>query len=401
MRPAWLILLLGISATAWGKSPVWPELSTQAFTQASQAYSLTLPRGMQLRFLAAMDQPRMMFRADGGILLVGSRSGWIYRLAPPYRRAEPLLRLGDYPHSVVYRDGYLYIARTSGVYRVPYALKENRLDKDRLQKLAALPGGGGHNSRSLELGPDGKLYVSLGIRGNCSNQYLGKGYDFDDRRGGLMRLDESVSPPRWQVYASGLRNPVGYDWDPRSGDIYLSNNGPDHLGYDQPPEYFSRARFGSFHGMPWFQYNGQRLVRDDCIGTKPPRPAQDVTLPVATFPARNAPMGVKFIRHSRWPFLQGRALVALHGSWAKKPDGGYWGDASTRRSPAIVSVALDDDGAAAVVPLLGGLQNGAGERLARPLDIETSPGGDILFTSDGGQLEGLFCLCQTSAESLH
>jgi glucose/arabinose dehydrogenase len=126
---------------------------------------------------------------------------------------------------------------------------------------------------------------------------------------------------------------------------------------------------------------------------------KDVSLPVATFPARNAPMGVRFVTHSHWPFLNHLALVALHGSWAVKPAGGSWGDKSTRRPPAIMAVTVDDRSGSKVRPLLSGLQNVAGERLARPMDIEVSSTGDILFTSDGGQLEGLFCLCKTAGGS--
>jgi hypothetical protein len=77
----------------------------------------------------------------------------------------------------------------------------------------------------------------------------------------VLVLREDTNPFRWKTYASGLRNPIGFDWDLSTGVLYASNNGPDHLGYDQPPEYFSRLDLGSFHGMPWFQYDGARWAR--------------------------------------------------------------------------------------------------------------------------------------------
>src|SRR3970282_1541870 len=99
----------------------------------------------------------------------------------------------------------------------------------------------------------------------------------------------------WWVLGAGLPNPVGFAWHPQTGVMYASNNGPDHLGYEQPPEYFSRVTAGSFHGMAWFQFDGQQQRRGDCVARRPPRPLADVVLPVATFPARNAPMGVAFV----------------------------------------------------------------------------------------------------------
>jgi len=398
MRLILLTLLTLVANFGWCDSSGWPGVVNQRFSAGSRQFILKHPHAMQLKFLLPMQQPRMIHKTRNGILLIGSRSGWVYRVAPPYAKAQPLIHLDDYPHSAVYRNGYLYIAQTDGVYRMPYQLEAARLDAGQLHKLISLPGGAGHNSRSLELGPDGRLYLSLGIRGNCSDQYLGSEYGFQDQRGGLLVLDESRSQLRWQVVASGLRNPVGYDWNPVSGEIFASNNGPDHHGYEQPPEYFARLLPGSFHGMPWFQFDGKQLQRDNCVSSKPPRPANEVSLPVALFPARNAPMGVKFMpQDSYWSFLQNTALVALHGSWATKING----DRRTRRPPAIVAVTLDSESRGKVMPLLTGLQNGAGERLARPLDIEYTPEGDILFTSDGGQLEGLLCLCRNRDASVH
>jgi hypothetical protein len=106
-----------------------------------------------------------------------------------------------------------------------------------------LPSGdGGHTSRTVRVGPDGRVYVSLGISGNCSNQYLGKDYPFVDRRGGVFVLEESGAKPVLRPFAAGLRNPIGFDWQPQTGVLYASNNGPDHWGFELPPEYLSRER---------------------------------------------------------------------------------------------------------------------------------------------------------------
>ncbi len=180
-------------------------------------------------------------------------------------------------------------------------------------------------------------------------------------------------------------NPVGFDWDPSTGVLYASNNGPDHLGYDQPPEYFARLDPGSFHGMPWFQYDDERLHRDLCIGSQPPRPLQDVPVPTATFPARNAPMAVAFMpQDTADPKLSGDAVVALHGSWATRPSGGIFGDKSTRRAPKIVAVRFSEGAAQRVDDLINGFQLPDGERWARPVGVAVDGDGALYFSSDSG-----------------
>ena len=159
----------------------------------------------------------------------------------------------------------------------------------------------------------------------------------------------------------------GYDWHPDSGVLYASNNGPDHHGYELPREYFSRIDPDSFHGMPWFWLdNRNQLLSDDCIDSLPPR--NDAELPVATFPARSAPMGVAFVpRGALQPEMVGSAAVAIHGSWGTKPSGSYFGSKASRRPPQIVLVRFEKNEASDVVPLIEGLQDVRGNRLARPM----------------------------------
>ena len=184
-------------------------------------------------------------------------------------------------------------------------------------------------------------------------------------------------------FASGLRNPVGFDWNPVTNVMYASNNGPDHLGFEQPPEYFSKILPGSFHGMPWYQFDGRRIHRDDCIGASPPRPVSDVTVPVATFPARNAPMGVVFVpRGAMDSKFTGDSIVALHGSWATRPSGGAFGGRATRRPPKLVVVRFQVGKANRVEDLVTGFQLKNGSRWARPVGVAIGPDGALYFTSD-------------------
>jgi len=354
--------------------------------------TVQVPKGYRLEWLVGMDEPRMLTFAANGDLFAGSQSGKVYRLAPPYTRPEVLVKLNDYPHSVAFRPGEILIAQTNGVYRAPYRAGQDRIAPGAVTLLAALPAGGGHSSRTVGVGPDGRVYVSLGIQHNCSDQYLGAGYGFDDRRGGVLVLNENGGKASWESFASGLRNPVGFDWQPQTGVMFADNNGPDHLGFDQPLEYFSRLTAGSFHGMPWFQFDGKQLQRDDCAKSPPPRPINEVTLPVATFPARNAPLGMAFVPQGAMDTsLESDAVVALHGSWGTKPNGSFFGTDATRRPPKIVAVRFRNGEAARVDVLVSGFQLPNGKRWARPAGVALGPDGALYFSSDS-DAEGLFRL---------
>ncbi len=393
MRLLLTLLLVALICPALADTDPVSPYTQQQLTISGDTWTLTVPAGLQLQLLTdALDKPRMMNFLPNGDLLIGSRAGKIYRLEPPYTRATILLELDDYPHSLAYRAGELLIAQTDGLYRAPYQPGQTSIEQDDIQLLAALPAGGSHNSRTVSIGPDQRVYLSLGISSNCSDEYLDNSYPFDHRRGGILVLDESKSQPRWQAFASGLRNPVGFDWHPQTNDLYASNNGPDHQGYDQPPEYFSQITENSFHGMPWFQFDGQSIRRDDCIDTAPPRPRSQVSKPAATFPARNAPMGVAFVpANALDERFQENALVALKGSWGTQPSGGMFGKKSTRRPPAVLMVQFSNGKAAGVVSVISGFQRPGGARLARPVGVAIGPDGALYFTSDT-HTEGLFRL---------
>jgi glucose/arabinose dehydrogenase len=385
------VLVLLLSGAA---APAREYRQQQLRLEGGVMQQVTLPSGYTLELLTTrLEGPRLLTFAANGDLFIGSKSGKVYRLAPPYTHPAVLITLNDYPHSVALRDGEILIAQTGGLYRAPYLPGQTTIPPETLTLLAALPGGGGHSSRTVRIGPDRRVYVSLGISGNCSDQYLDASYPFEQRRGGVLVLREDGTSPRFEPYASGLRNPVGFDWQPETGILYASNNGPDHLGYEQPPEYFSRLDAGSFHGMPWFQYDGRRLQRDACVKSRPPRPERDVVIPVATFPARNAPLAVAFVPPGALDSqFAGDAVVALHGSWGTRPSGGAFGNRTTRRPPGLVRVRFRDGVAQGVEDLVSGFQLANGERWARPVGIAFGSDGALYFTSDGGTTEGLFRL---------
>ncbi len=386
-----LFLCLAAAAAGAASDPLTYEEQTILVGGTRQV--ARVPKGYRLELLTdKLDGPRLLTFAANGDLFIGSKSDKVYRAAPPYTAPEALVTLNGYPHSVAFRKNEILIARTDGLYRAPYQPGQKRVAPDSVTLLARLPGGGGHNSRTVGVGPDGRVYVSLGIQSNCSDQYLDDSYAFDDRRGGILVLREEGGQVRWETFGSGLRNPVGFAWHPQTGVMYASNNGPDHLGYEQPPEYFSRVTKGSFHGMPWFQFDGQRIQRDDCVSSQPPRPLAEVVAPAATFPARNAPMGVAFVpKGAMNKALEFDAIVALRGSWGTQPSGGFIGNPASRRPPKLVAVRFKDGAALRVDDLVTGFQLANGERWARPVGVAIGPDDALYFTSDSGT-NGLFRL---------
>ncbi len=354
---------------------------------------IQVPQNYELELLdSSMSRPRMIEFAATGEMFVGS-SRRVYLLRPPYTNAQTYIRLNDYPHGVAIRDNEMFIATTGGLYKAPYDPSQNNIPKQQLELVARLPAGFGHSSRTVGVGPDGLVYVSIGISGNCSHQMISNDFEFYDRRGGVLVLDESSSPAKLIPFASGLRNPVGFDWHPTTQMMYASNNGPDHLGFENPPEYFSKITPNSFHGMPWFQYDGKRIHRDPCMEADPPFPKEKVQLPVATFPSRNAPLGVAFVPTGAMDeTIEHNAVVALHGSWATLPDGHFTGKKETRRAPEVVMVRFENGEATGVESLITGFQNEDGQRWARPAGVGVGPDGWLYITSDGGEFEGLMRL---------
>ncbi|MCY4051801.1 MAG: PQQ-dependent sugar dehydrogenase [Gammaproteobacteria bacterium] len=339
-----------------------------------------------------LNEPRMLY-FHGDEILVGSRDDRIYRLYPPYDQVQTLAHLPLYPHSMLIRDDEIIIARTHGVFKAKYSSDPNwRLFERDLELLVPLEPSRSHSSRTIGLGPDDRLYVSIGMPGNCDNYYLDESYPETFRRGGLFVIDENSQPARLIPYVSGLRNPVGFDWQPDSNTLYITNNGPDHLGYEQPLEYFARGDEGSFHGMPWYQFDGNQLFEDPCASEfQEPLSIQSVPIPAATFEARSAPLGMSFVTdQANATEFYGDAIVAIHGSWATST-GSFYGEAQTRREPKLVRVDFEDSEIVGVVDLLTGFQLENGKRWARPAGVAIGSDGDIYFTSDDA-IEGLYRL---------
>lgn len=371
------VLILSSTLSAAGSTI---DTYQQTLVLGTERFTVTVPQGYQLSvFSTDIPRPRMLSHGEvAGEVLVGSGAGAIYRLTPPDYKAQRITPQFRYPHSVLWHEEALWVASSEGVYRTQLNRQENQLEV--IEKVFAMPASGGHSSRTLVAGPDGSLYVSIGISGNCSNQYLSETYAFNERRGGVWRLQKKAG--RWQadVFSNGLRNPVGLAWSPHEQRLYATNNGPDHLGFEQPPEQLVALSAGSFHGMPWYQYDGEQVFRDRCQRSQPPQHKDQVEHPVTTFPARQAPLGLDFVpEQSVYGSLSGQLLVAFHGSWAVDATG----SAASRRPPKITALHLEDGAVITQQDIVSGFQLDDGQRWARPVDLLALPDGSILFSSDG------------------
>ncbi|MGB5424755.1 MAG: PQQ-dependent sugar dehydrogenase [Desulfobacterales bacterium] len=369
-------------------------LRSQTLTVNGQSIELKVPSGLKVEFLAALSSPRFLSLGPNEEIIIGSAGNHIFRLKEPYTVPEILVSLPGINHSVIYREGQLFVAETAGLYTAAYSGSDTSLDASDFKLYVRLPSAtGGHWSRTVIVGPDNRLYISIGISGNCSDEYLDESYPFERRRGGVFVVDETVNPPQIIPYASGLRNPIGIAFNPETSMLYASNAGPDNLGYSQPPEVFSALSDHSFHGMPWFQYYNDAFRSGECATSPAPRPSSEATPPSATFEARSTPQGITFVTNTFLSdYFDGNALVAIHGSWAVAPGGGP----ETRRPPKIVMVKFFDGQPIDVEDIVTGFQRSDGSRFARPSGMLMGPDGQLYFTSDAGSVTGLFRLGPTS-----
>jgi len=330
---------------------------------------LVVPKGFVVSLYAAnLPNARFLRFTESGDLLVSSprngRVSLLARDADDDGRADgvhTLLEGLDRPHGLDFHEGWLYVAEGSAIARLRYDAAARRTMGAIERVVTGLPNGGNHWTRTVRFGPDGGMYVTVGSSCNvCIEE--------DSRRAAMLRFQPDGTGE--QIYATGLRNSVGFDWQPGSGDLYATDNGRDLLGDDTPPCELNRIVAGGFYGWP-FAYGDRQ--RDPDLG-----PGRDAEIaasipPSHPFAAHNAPLGITFVRSSQAPAeLRGAALVALHGSWNRTRKDGY----------QVVSLHWSPAGTIAERPFLSGFI-GADERaIGRPVDVAEGPDGAIYVSDD-------------------
>jgi len=328
------------------------------------AEQVQIPPGFRVEvFATGLGGPRFMAWSPSGDLTVSiPRRGQVVLLPDRDRdgRADRSVVFAsdlDRPHGLAWRDGWLYVAETGRVVRLRDADGDGRADRQEVV-VADLPAGGGHWTRTLTFGPDGKMYVSVGSSCNVCEEA-------DSRRAAILQFNADGSGGR--IFARGIRNAVGLTWHPGTGRLWATNNGRDWLGDDLPPDTVITATDGAHYGWP--HCHAGDLPDPDfpregfCPKTAPP---------AVKIQAHSAPLGLTFYTGTQFPQeYRGNLFVALHGSWNRSVPVGY----------KVVRVRLG--GAAPVVEdfATGWL---AGSRYwGRPVDLAVAPDGALFLSDDG------------------
>jgi glucose/arabinose dehydrogenase len=328
---------------------------------------LRVADGFSVGLYAEVPKARFLRPTPAGDLLVSvPREGRIVRLVRDGNGdglpdgQEVLLEGLDKPHGIDLHDGWLYVGEGSAVARVRFDATSGRVSGELDRVVTGLPAGGNHWTRTVRVGPDERLYVTVGSSCNvCIEE--------DERRAAMLRFALDGSEP--QIFARGLRNAVGFDWRPDTGELYATDNGRDLLGDDTPPCELNLVVEGGDYGWP--VANGDRVPDPDFGAGNEGRIAASRP-PAHDFDAHNAPLGIVFLRSERQPEgWRGRALAALHGSWNRTRKDGY----------EVVSLTWREDGSIHEEPFLTGFMLDE-DVIGRPVDVAEASDGTIFVSDD-------------------
>jgi glucose/arabinose dehydrogenase len=328
---------------------------------------IRVPDGFSIAVWAEVPRARMLRATRAGDLLVSvPREGRVVLVSrdgdgdgrPDGQRA--LLEGLDRPHGLDLHDGWLWVAEGGAIGRVPFDAESGTTRGAFERVVTGLPEGGNHWTRTVRVGPDGLLYVTVGSSCNAC-------LEEDPRRAAMLRYRRDGSGE--EIYARGLRNAVGFDWRPGTGELYATDNGRDLLGDDFPPCELDRIVRGGDYGWP--VANGDRRLDPD-VGAGYEARAQASLPPAHAFAAHNAPLGIHFLRGPRLPEeWRGVALVALHGSWNRTRKDGY----------KVVSLHFGPDGAIEERDFVWGFLEDE-DVIGRPVDATEGPDGSIFVSDD-------------------
>ena len=272
---------------------------------------LLVPRGFAISvFAEGLDDPRHMIQAPNGDVLVSEPGTGKITILRDGKRYTFASGLND-PYGLAIHDGWLYIGDEDAIVRLPYTPGATRATSEP-QRIAPLPPGG-HSTRGILFNRAGtKMYVSVGSNSNVSSGEA-------PERAAILEFNPDGTGKR--IFASGLRNPVGMDWNPESGALWTAVNERDGLGEDLVPDYITDVRASAFYGWP-YAYLGQhedprrKGERRDLVAR--------AIVPSLLIQSHSAPLGIAFYEGSMFPAgFRGSAFVALHGSWNRARRTGY------------------------------------------------------------------------------
>jgi glucose/arabinose dehydrogenase len=334
---------------------------------------LRLPPGFRVELLTgAVPNAREMalgrFVDGKGVLYVGSMDeGKVYAVELDGGKAGAVHTVASHlqmPSGLAWRDGSLYVAAVSRILR--FDAIDTHLDHPPAPVVVTdrFPGETHHGWKFIAFGPDGKLYVPVGAPCNVCEP--------DARHGVIQRIGADGSG--LETIARGVRNSVGFDWNPLDRTLWFTDNGRDMMGDDVPSDELNHVtRPGQDFGFPYCHAGD---VADPEFGAQ--HSCSEFTPPAVKLGAHVASIGMRFYNGTQFPpAYRGNAFIAEHGSWNRSRKVGY----------AVVRVAIDREGrASAPQPFVQGwLQvdaDGHETVWGRPADVQPLPDGSLLVSDD-------------------
>ncbi|MDO8826402.1 PQQ-dependent sugar dehydrogenase [Methylophaga sp.] len=330
-------------------------------------HKLNVPEGFKVEVYAEVPGARQMALGQStGTVFVGTRGSKVYAVVDRNkdRKADEVVTILDdlkVGNGVAMYQGNLYVAEQNRIARYAAPGFDLTLPFKEMREVIYedLPDKAHHGWRYIDFGPDGKLYVTVGAPCNIC--------DVEGIEATIIRMNPDGTDA--EIYAEGIRNSVGMDFQPETGVLYFTDNGGDMLGDDIPPEELNAAPEKGLHfGFPY--YVGGDTQHDDWKDKTPPK---DVTFPVAEFQAHTAGLGMKFYTGNMFPEdFKGDVIIAQHGSWNRTEPVGY----------QLVRVTFDDNHQVSGQETFidGWLVDG--EAWGRPTDVLQLPDGSVLVSDD-------------------
>lgn len=290
--------------------------------------TLQVPQGFTVSVFAEnLDRPRWLaLTPSGEVLVTETRQNRIRLLSDTngdgvadinqtFATAQNGVNI---PFGMTFAANSFFLGNTDAVLRFPYKQGQQQISGNG-QKITNLPGGGynQHWTRNVVADPSGKkLYVSIGSESNAQEEPLPRASVQ------VMNLDGSNR----QTFASGLRNPIGLDFHPQTGELYVTVNERDALGDDLVPDYFTRLQQGQFYGWPYAYLAPNNLDPRQVVNGLSKRPdlARSTKTPDVLFQAHSAALGMQFYDRQTFPQkYRNGAFAAFRGSWNRDRATGY------------------------------------------------------------------------------
>ena len=324
-----------------------------------------LPPGFSMSIFAKVPNARSMAWGDNGTLFAGNRDqDKVYAIVDANQdgKADSVFVIDEkltMPCGVAFRNGSLYVAEVSRILR--YDNIEFRLSNppEPVVVYDKYPTESHHGWKYIAFGPDGKLYVPVGAPCNICEKK-------DPVFASITRMNPDGTG--MEVYASGVRNSVGFAWHPETGELWFTDNGRDNMGDDVPNCELNHAPKAGMHfGFP---YCHQGNVPDPEFGKG--HKCEDYTAPAQLMGPHVAPLGMRFYTGSMFPAeYKNRIFIAQHGSWNRSAPIGYRVMMATVEGGKIVKYE----------PFADGFLQGT-EVLGRPVDVEIAKDGALLVSDD-------------------